>query len=69
MTGQAIALWAKVMVRRVATFLGTLLLTMFGLTAVTFAIGRFIPVDPVIAIVGDHASQETYDKVFLQLGL
>ena len=47
----------------------SLLVTILGLTAVTFSIGRFIPVDPVLAIVGDHASKSTYDRVRLEIGL
>jgi peptide/nickel transport system permease protein len=50
-------------------FLASLIATFLGLTAVTFCIGRFIPVDPVLAIVGDHASRETYDRVRLEIGL
>jgi len=49
--------------------LASLALTFIGLTAVTFTIGRVMPADPVLAIVGDRASQEVYDQVFLQLGL
>ena len=30
-------------------------LTLFGLILVTFLIGRVMPIDPVIAIAGDHA--------------
>lgn len=44
-------------------------LSLLGLTAVTFVIGRFIAVDPVLAIVGDHASRSTYDAKRLALGL
>ena len=47
----------------------SLILTFAGLTAITFTIGRVMPADPVLAIVGDRASQEVYDQVFLQLGL
>ena len=50
-------------------FIGSLIATFLGLTAVTFVIGRFIPVDPVLAIVGDHASKQTYDRVRLEIGL
>ena len=46
-----------------------MLLTFLGLAAVTFGIGRFIPVDPVLAVVGDRASQETYERVRLAMGL
>jgi len=47
----------------------SVILTFLGLTAVTFVIGRVIPIDPVIAVVGDRASQETYERVRLELGL
>lgn len=33
--------------------------TMIGLLALTFFIGRVMPVDPVIAIVGEQADQQT----------
>ena len=39
------------------------------MTAVTFVIGRFIAVDPVLAIVGDRATESTYQKTRLALGL
>ena len=44
-------------------------LTFFGLLAVTFAIGRLVPTDPVLAIVGDRALPEVYERVRLELGL
>jgi peptide/nickel transport system permease protein len=43
--------------------------TLFGLVLVTFLIGRAMPIDPVIAIVGDHAPPEVIAKVTEQLGL
>lgn len=43
--------------------------TLLGLVAVTFFIGRVVPIDPVIAIVGDRASQQVYDRVRKELGL
>ena len=46
-----------------------LLLTLFGLLLITFALSAFSPVDRVLQIVGDHASQSTYDQVRHQLGL
>ncbi len=49
--------------------LASLTLTFIGLTAITFVIGRVMPADPVLAIVGDRASQEVYEQVYLQLGL
>ena len=54
---------------RIAGFLGSLALTFIGLTAITFVIGRVMPVDPVLAIVGDRASDEVYQQVYRQLGL
>jgi peptide/nickel transport system permease protein len=61
------AVWG--VVRRVGGVLVSLALTFLGLTAITFFIGRVMPLDPVLAIVGDRAPQDVYDKVFLQLGL
>jgi peptide/nickel transport system permease protein len=55
--------------QRVAAFLATLALTFVGLTAVTFTISRMTKIDPVLAIVGDKASKEVYDKTFIALGL
>jgi peptide/nickel transport system permease protein len=43
--------------------------TFFGLLAITFVIGRLMPVDPVLAAVGDRASQATYDQVKAEMGL
>ncbi len=54
---------------RFVGYLGSLVATFLGLSAVTFAIGRFIPTDPVLAIVGDHASRATYERVRLEIGL
>ncbi|NCF27005.1 MAG: ABC transporter permease subunit [Gammaproteobacteria bacterium] len=52
-----------------AGVLFSLLLTFIGLTAITFVIGRVMPADPVLAIVGDRASQEVYEQVYQQMGL
>ena len=59
----SLALW------RLGSFVASLLLTFLGLTAVTFSIGRFIPIDPVLAVVGDRASLETYEKTRIAMGL
>jgi peptide/nickel transport system permease protein len=61
--------WITGVLLRLFSFIGSLLLTLLGLTAITFSIGRFIPTDPVLAIVGDHASPDTYEKTRLALGL
>ena len=47
---------------------GSLLVTLFGLLALTFFMGRMLPTDPVASIVGDQADQATYDRVYHQLG-
>ena len=49
--------------------LGSVAVTMLGLLFITFIIGRVMPIDPVLAIVGERASQSTYDAVYSQLGL
>ncbi len=55
--------------RAIPNVLFTLVPTFVGLTAVTFTIGRVMRADPVLAIVGDRASQEADDKVYAEMGL
>lgn len=43
-------------------------MTFLGLIAITFFVGRIVPIDPVIAIVGDRASIEVYNAVRLEMG-
>lgn len=47
----------------------TVLVTFLGLLLVTFLIGRVVPTDPVLAVVGDRASKSVYDRVYVELGL
>jgi peptide/nickel transport system permease protein len=47
----------------------TLAVTFLGLLLVTFLIGRVVPIDPVLAVVGDRASAEVYGKARAALGL
>ncbi|MEL6478770.1 MAG: ABC transporter permease [Pseudomonadota bacterium] len=42
---------------------------MVGLLFVTFVIGRVMPIDPVLAVVGERASPEYYQQVYEQMGL
>ena len=44
-------------------------LTLLGLLAVTFFIGRVIPVDPALAIAGDRAPEHVLQRVREELGL
>lgn len=47
----------------------TVLATLLGLAALTFVIGRVMPVDPVTALVGEQADQQTIDAMRERLGL
>lgn len=44
-------------------------LTLLGLTLVTFLIGRVSGIDPALVLAGDHANSETYQHARDQLGL
>lgn len=50
-------------------FAATVFLTFLGLLAITFFIGRVIPIDPVLAVVGDRASNEVYEAARVAMGL
>lgn len=52
----------------VGRFAVVILLTYLGLLAVTFFIGRVMPIDPVLAIVGDRASGELVARVREEMG-
>jgi len=54
---------------KTAKLIATVALTFLGLLVVTFLIGRVVPVDPVLAVIGDRASQSVYDRVYVELGL
>jgi peptide/nickel transport system permease protein len=54
---------------QVARFAGMVAVTLLGLLAVTFFIGRVVPIDPVLAIVGDRAPPQVYERARLELGL
>lgn len=53
----------------VLRFAVTVVTTIFGLLVVTFFIGRVIPIDPVLAIVGDRAPAHLYERTRIELGL
>jgi peptide/nickel transport system permease protein len=55
--------------RSLASFLVVIAVTYLGLLAVTFFIGRVIPIDPVLAIVGDRAPEHVVQRVRAELGL
>jgi peptide/nickel transport system permease protein len=54
---------------KTAQFILVLATTLLGLVAVTFFVGRIVPVDPVLAIVGDRAPAHVYERARQELGL
>ena len=46
-----------------------LALTFLGLLLVTFVIGRVVPIDPVLAVVGERAPPDVYEQARIELGL
>lgn len=48
---------------------GAVLMALLGLLAMTFFIGRVMPLDPVLAVVGPDADSSTYDQVYQAMGL
>ncbi len=55
--------------RKLSALAATVALTFIGLLFVTFLIGRVVPIDPVLAAVGDRAPAEVYERVRIELGL
>jgi peptide/nickel transport system permease protein len=55
--------------KAIGRFAAIVALTYLGLLAVTFLIGRVIPVDPVLAVVGDHAPEHVIARVREEMGL
>ncbi|PRY26910.1 peptide/nickel transport system permease protein [Aliiruegeria haliotis] len=55
--------------RKTLATLATVAATILGLLFVTFMIGRVMPIDPVLAVIGERATQAQYDETFRELGL
>lgn len=55
--------------RSLAATAASVPITLFGLVLVTFLIGHVMPTDPVLAIVGDRATQDVVNQTRLDLGL
>ncbi len=49
--------------------LGSMILTLFGLSVLTFFIGRVMPTDPVLAAAGDNAPQAVIERIRAEMGL
>ncbi|RMA40864.1 ABC transporter permease [Rhodophyticola porphyridii] len=56
-------------VAAILRFVFVVALTFLGLLALTFFIGRVVPIDPVLAIVGDRATAEQYEAARVAMGL
>ncbi len=54
---------------RIIATLATVAVTILGLLFVTFMIGRVMPIDPVLAVIGERATQAQYDETYRALGL
>jgi peptide/nickel transport system permease protein len=63
--GEKASRWGRLIGRE----LSTVAITMFGLLLITFLIARVVPIDPVLAVVGDNARPEVYDAARAELGL
>jgi peptide/nickel transport system permease protein len=66
-TGLLARAWSGVSAQR--TRLLSTLVTLLGLLVLTFCVGRVMPIDPVLSIVGPDADASTYRQVAVQLGL
>lgn len=53
----------------IARFLVIAITTYLGLLAVTFFIGRVIPIDPVLAVLGDRAPTNVVERTRREMGL
>ncbi len=61
------SLWRQT--RGILGILVSVALTFLGLLAITFFIGRVVPIDPVLAVVGDRAPRAVYEAARIEMGL
>ena len=59
---------ASARLKSIAGFVVIVATTYLGLLAVTFFIGRVVPIDPVLAIVGDRAPARVVERVRQEMG-
>lgn len=55
--------------RSLAASAASIPITLFGLALITFLIGRVVPIDPVLAVVGDRAPQDVVERTRHEMGL
>ncbi|RAK32232.1 peptide/nickel transport system permease protein [Falsochrobactrum ovis] len=60
---------SSTLIAAIASFLVIVATTYLGLLAITFFIGRVVPIDPVLAIVGDRAPTHVVERVREEMGL
>ena len=60
---------AKNLLLAIGGFVVTIAMTFLGLLAITFFIGRVVPIDPVLSVVGDRATPEVYEAARQAMGL
>ena len=61
--------WGMTRLRPLLGNLASVPITLFGLVLITFLIGRVVPIDPVLAVVGDRAPQELVERTRREMGL
>ncbi|MDF0697559.1 ABC transporter permease [Rhizobium sp. MC63] len=59
---------ASTLAKAIGRFLFAAVTTYLGLLAVTFFIGRVVPIDPVLAILGDRAPTHVVERVRREMG-
>ncbi|MGO8041163.1 hypothetical protein AB9E11_35845, partial [Rhizobium leguminosarum] len=59
---------ARVFAKALGRFLFAAVTTYFGLLAVTLFIGRVVPIEPVLAILGDRAPNHVVERVRQEMG-
>lgn len=57
------------LIARLARAVASAAVVLVGLLLVAFAIGRLLPVDPVLVVIGDRAPQALYDETFKAMRL
>ena len=59
-TGGRLGPPVPILVRKTLATVTTVAATLLGLLLVTFMIGRVMPIDPVLAVIGERATQAQY---------
>lgn len=62
------SIWTRRMAQSLK-LLSMVVVTFIGLLLVTFLIGRVVPIDPVLVVVGDKAGPEVYERARIAMGL